>query len=152
MEKQLPQNIINIINERKLTPIPRWHFLLKRSVFSVIAGIAVLLGGLAVSAIIFVYFDHDTDGMIYLNQSLIDNILMTIPYFWLISLAFLIALTYISFRHTKGGYQYGVLRVAVTALIASLALGFVFNEFDMGKNINEFINELIKAFISLKGI
>ena len=103
MEKQLPENIIKIIDERNLTPIPRWHFLLKRSVFWTIAGIAVLLGGVAVSVIIFVYFDHDTEGMIYLNQSLVDNILMTIPYFWIVSLAFLIALTHISIRHTKGG-------------------------------------------------
>ena len=149
MEKQLSENIIKIIDERNLTPIPRWHFLLKRSVFWTIAGIAVLLGGLAVSVIIFVYFDHDTEGMIYLNQSLVDNILMTIPYFWIVSLAFLIALTHISIRHTKGGYRYGVLRVAVIALIASLALGFVFDEFDVGMAINESLNESIPYYNSL---
>ena len=143
MKKQLSENIIGIIDERNLTPIPHWHFLLKRSVFWTIAGFAVLLGGLAVSIIIFVYFDHDTEGMIYLNQSLVDNMLITIPYFWLVSLALLIALTHISIRHTKGGYRYGVLRVAAVALIVSLALGFVFDEFDVGKNINESLSESI---------
>ena len=149
MKKQLPDNIIKIIDERNLTPIPRWHFLLKRSVFWTTASLAVLLGGLAVSVIIFVYFDHDTEGMIYLNQGLVDNILMTIPYFWLVSLSLLIALTHISIRHTKGGYRFGVLRVAGIALIASLALGFVFDEFDVGKNINESLSESIPYYNSL---
>ena len=149
MKKQLSENIIGIIDERNLTPIPHWHFLLKRSVFWTIVGFAVLLGGLAVSIIIFVYVDHDTEGMIYLNQNLVDNILITIPYFWLVSLALLIALTHISIRHTKGGYRYGVLRVAAIALIVSLALGFVFDEFDVGKNINESLNESIPYYNSL---
>ena len=149
MKDTLPEDIMRAIDERGITPIPRWHFLLKRSVFWTIAGVAVLLGGLAVSVIIFVYFDHDTEGMIYLNQGLVDNILMAIPYFWLVSLAFLITLTHISIRHTKIGYRYGVVRVAVIALIASLALGFAFDEFDVGANVNESLNESIPYYNSL---
>ena len=149
MKKQLAEDIIGLIDKRNLTPIPRWHFLLQRSVFWATASFAVLLGGLAVSVIIFVYFDHDTEGMIYLNQSFVDNILKTIPYFWIASLAFLIALTHISIRHTKGGYRHGVLRVTTIALIASLALGFVFYEFDVGKNINESLSESIPYYNSL---
>ena len=149
MKENLFENIIKTIDERKLTSIPRWHFLWKRSVFWTTAIIAVLLGGLAVSVIIFVYFDHDTEEMIYLNQSLVDNILKTVPYFWFVSLGFLIALTHISIRHTKGGYRHGVLRVTTIALIASLALGFVFYEFDVGKNINESLSESIPYYNSL---
>ena len=149
MKKQLSESIIKTIDERGLTPIPRWHFLLKRSVFWTIAGVAVLLGGLAVSVIIFVYFDHDTEGMIYLNQSHVDNILKTIPYFWLVSLSLLIALTHISIRLTKGGYKFGILRVAGGALLASFVLGFVFDELDMGKNINESLNESIPYYNTL---
>lgn len=149
MKTQLSEDIIGLIDKRNLTPIPRWHFLLKRSVFWTTAVFAVVLGGLAVSVIIFVYFDHDTEGMVYLNQTLIDNLLKTIPYFWLVSLIFLIALTNMSIRYTKGGYRYGVLRVVAIALITSLALGFVFNEFEMGKTINESLSESIPYYNSL---
>ena len=149
MKKQLSENIIGIIDERNLTPIPHWHFLLKRSVFWTIASITFLLGGLAVSVIIFVYFDHDTEGVIYLNQSFVDNLLLTFPYFWTASLALLVALTHISIRHTKGGYRFSVLQVAGTALIASLVLGFIFDEFNVGKNINESLAESIPYYNSL---
>ena len=149
MKTQLSEDIIGLIDKRNLTPIPRWYFLLKRSVFWTTAVFAVVLGGLAVSVIIFVYFDHDTEGMVYLNQTLIDNLLKTIPYFWLVSLIFLIALTNMSIRYTKGGYRYGVLRVVAIALITSLALGFVFNEFEMGKTINESLSESIPYYNSL---
>ncbi len=149
MNENLPEDIMQAIEERELKPAPRWHFLLKRSVFWTLASCAVLLGGVAVAVIIFVYFDHDTEGMVYLNQSLVDNILMTIPYFWLVSLSLLVALTHLSIRHTKGGYRYGILRVAGIALMTSVALGFVFDEFDAGKIINESLNESIPYYNSL---
>ena len=149
MKGTLSENIIKNIDERKLVPIPRWQFLFKRSVFWTITGFAILLGGVAVSVIIFLYFDHDTEGITYLNQSLVDNILISIPYFWLVTLLLLIILTHISIRHTKRGYKFGIFKVAGMTLAASLSLGFIFDQFDVGKNINESLNELIPAYSSL---
>lgn len=149
MKETLPENIIKTIEEHNLAPIPRWHFLLKRSVFWSIAGASVVLGGIAIAVIIFVFFDHDPDARNYLNQSFVDDILLTIPYLWLATLVFLIALARISIRRTKGGYRYGILKVAGFALAVSLALGLVLNAFDFGDSVNEYLNESIPYYNSL---
>ncbi len=149
MKENISENIIKTIDERKLRPILRSRFLLKRSVFWTIASLAVLFGGVAVSIIIFLFFNFDTEGMTYLNQSVVKNILLIIPYVWLLSLGLLLFITRVSIRHTKYGYRYGVMRVMGIALAISLVLGFVFDEFDLGKNINEFLNESIPYYNSL---
>lgn len=149
MDKKLSESIVQTLDERNLNPRPRWHFLLKRSVFWSVAGISILLGGVAVAAIIFVFLDHDTGAAHYLNQDLAEDILLTIPYLWLITFALLIALTRMSIRYTKGGYRYGILQVAGIAFVASFILGIIMNKFDVGDKVDEYLNESIPYYDSL---
>ena len=149
MNKNSLDNIIQKIDERGISPLPRWHFLLKRSVFWIIAGISVLLGGVAIAVITFIFFDHDLNVRNYVNQSLVDYVLLTIPYIWLAALAFLITVAQLSIRHSKNGYRYSVMKLIGAALAASLVAGLLLNVFDAGENINEFLNESIPYYQSL---
>lgn len=149
MEKISFKNIENKIVEREIVPIPRWHFLLKRRVFWLIASASVLLGGIAVAIITFVFFDHDFEARNYINQSLVDDILLTIPYIWLVILSLLVFITRISFRHTKNGYRHGIFKVVGITLVLSILLGLILNAFDLGGTINEYFNETIPYYDSL---
>ena len=137
------------IDERGITPRPRWHFLLKGSVFWSMATATVILGGIAIAVIIFVFFDHDTEVRAYLNQSFVEDILLTIPYIWLMLFGLLIALTHLIVRHMKRGYRYSITQVVCMSLAVSMALGIVMNALDVGEGVNEFLNESILYYDSL---
>ena len=149
MKDTLPEDIMKAIDERGITPRPRWHFLLKGSVFWSMATATVVLGSMAIDVIIFVVFDHDTEARAYLNQSLVEDILLTIPYIWLASFGLLIVLTRLIVRHMKQGYRYGITQVVCVSLAASMALGIAMNALDVGESVNEFLNESIPYYNSL---
>lgn len=149
MDKKLSDSIIQVLDEGNINPRPHWHFLLKRSVFWFVASISVLLGAVAVAVITFVFFDYDEETQQYLDQTSVKHILFTIPYLWLITLASLIFLTHMGIKYTKGGYRYGVLRVAGTALAVSMVLGIAMNEFSVGEKVDEYLNEAVPYYDSL---
>ena len=149
MNDHLSDTIIQTLEKRGISPRPRWHFLLKRRVLWFVSCLSVLLGGIAISVIIFVFFDHDTDARVYLHENLAQDLLLSIPYVWLVSLAILVALTRLAVLHTEHGYRYGVSRVITLTLLASVALGLLFDAFDVGQNVDEFLNETIPYYDSI---
>ena len=149
MKELLTDTVLKTIGERGLAPRPRWHFLLKNWIFWFLAGSTVVLGGIAVAIIIFVFFDHEGTARTYLNQSLVQDILLTIPYIWLVSLALLVALTRLLIHNVKQGYRYSIRKVLVVTLSLSILFGFILNAFELGDTIHEYLNETIPYYNSL---
>ncbi len=141
MDKDISKGVIREMKKRDLTPRPRWQFLLKRWVFWLLAIISTILGGLAIAIIILVFIDHDVSARVYLEQSAFEDILLTIPYLWLMALAVLIGVTKYAVRHTKFGYRYTTARIVGAVLVGSMLLGIVLNAMDIGGRVQDFLVE-----------
>ena len=149
MNEPFPQHIVEEIEKRNLTPRPRFYFLLKRWVFWSLAVLASVVGGIALSIIIFLFFDHDPEAARYLHQSLIEDIMLAIPYLWLIIFATFIGIAKYSVRHTKTGYKYTTVKIVGTILLISVLLGLTFNAFDLGSTIDDFLSDAVPYYSSL---
>ncbi len=135
------EHIVKEIAERGATPKPRWHFLLKRSVFWTLAGLSVAIGGIAVSVAIYVFFDNDglgTLGSPALQDTLRD-FAQSIPYIWLLVLGLFTASAYLGFRQTRKGYRYATAMVVGAAIILSLVFGFLLDTLDFGQTIHKYL-------------
>src|SRR3989339_675703 len=99
--ENLAQKIIHTIEDKKITPRPRWKFLLKNYSLWTLFGIATVIGSLAVSIIIFLLRHNEWE---YLPH---NNIWITmfsiIPLFWVIVLIIFVALASYNIRHTNKG-------------------------------------------------
>ncbi len=149
MENKLSEKIIGEINEHHIKPKPRWQFLLKRWVLWLFALLSVVLGGIAISIIISLFFDHDATAQVYLKQSMVRDILLTIPYFWLITLAILIGICKYAVAHTKFGYRYATIKIVGAVIVLSVLLGLVFNAFDVGQQVQDSLIENIPYYDSI---
>lgn len=149
MKESFSQNIVEEIEKRDLKPRPRFYFLLKRSVFWSLASLSAVIGGIAVSIIIFVFFDHDPEAARYLHQSLTEDIMLSVPYLWLLILAAFVGVAKYSVRHTKTGYRYATLKIVGAVLIASLALGLLLDAFDSGAAIDDYLSDTLPYYSSL---
>jgi len=125
------------IKQQDITPTPRWQFLLKDYLVWTGAGITLALGSLAVPVIIHMLVANDWDVYVYLNGSLGQFILLTLPYFWMIFLLLFIALAYYNIRHTKGGYRYGMLYISIGSIAVSFVLGAALYGAGLGQVIDE---------------
>ena len=141
MNNTLPEKIIEEIKKQGIEPRPRWQFLLKRSVLWSLAIFSTILGGIAVAIIVFTFIDHDASARIYLNESIFEDILLTIPYLWLVTLAVLVVVTKYAVRHTKFGYRYTTVRIVGAVLVGSILFGIVLDTMDVGERIQDFLVE-----------
>lgn len=133
------ENIVKEIEARGAVPKPRWHFLLKRSVFWIFAIVSVGIGAVAFAAGQYIFFDNDGASFAQFRDTPIQDIFMGIPYIWLAVLGLFIASAYFGFRHTRKGYRYATVGVVVAAILASIVIGFLLNEFDVGVNVHKYL-------------
>lgn len=145
----LSQNTLKLIKERSLKPRPRLFFLLKNYIFWTIFALAVILGSLAVTTILFMVTSHDWDVYKYLDRSLFEYIFISLPYLWLIIFAAFIWLAYYYFHHTKHGYRYGFWVVTGLSLISSLGLGGVLFSGGLDSEIHQLFSRQVAVYNKL---
>ena len=135
------EHIVKEIAERGATPKPRWHFLLKRSVFWTLAALSVVIGGIAVSVAMYVFFDND--GLRTLGQPALQDTLrdfaQSIPYIWLFVLGLFTASAYLGFRQTRKGYRYATTMVVGAAISISLVFGLILDTLDFGQMVHKYL-------------
>ena len=142
----ISEKTIKEIQEQKITPRPRWQFLLKNYMVEAFFALTVFFGALAVTAIIFMLFDHDWDVFEYLDRSLLEHIFASLPYFWLVVLAMFAAVAYYNFRQTRQGYQYETYKIFLINIALSVVIGSAFYVGGLGKEIHEFFASRIPFY------
>jgi amino acid transporter len=139
MNEQLPQNIIDEIEKRGLTPRPRWNFLLKRWVFWSLAVVSIFIGAIAVAVAVYVYLDNDGVGTAALLETPLEDILLSIPFIWLFVLALFTVSAYLGLRHTRTGYRYKTTKAVLGVIIVSICLGVLLSIFDFGQTVHHYL-------------
>jgi hypothetical protein len=133
----ISEKVLEKIKEEKIIPKPRWQFLLKNYVLWTIFGASIIVGSLSLAVILHTTFENDWDIYRYLDKSLLEYILISLPYFWIILLAILLAVAYYDYRHTKTGYRYRYYWIVLGSILVSFILGLGFLRLGMGKEIDE---------------
>lgn len=152
MPKKSSDLILDEIEKRRVVPIPRWRFILKRSVFWILAAISVITGSISMVTAIYVFLDNDfivdraNIETLFAQKPFIEEVVESIPYVWLIAMLLFIIAAYYGFRHTKKGYRYPTLRVIAGSVLVSLSICGVLNIFDVGKYIHRYLIENIRGY------
>ena len=118
------KEILEKIKKDHIKPKPRWEFLLKNYIIWAGFIITILIGSLATGVMIFMV--SHTDWQYHLTcTSPAKQILLELPYFWLVLLAIFIILALYNLKHTKKGYKYNPLIIVATSIIVSIIIGSV---------------------------
>ncbi len=149
MNDLLPEKIIEELKKQGIESRPRWQFLLKRWTLWLVAILSTIIGGIAVAVIIFTFVDYDITARTYLQKSVVEYILISIPYFWLVTLFILVGIAKYVVRHTKFGYRYATARIIAIVLAGSILLGIGLNFLDVGQGVQDFLVETFPAYDSL---
>ena len=141
MQENFDQELLGRLKKEKMTPAPRWHFLLKNySIWTL--GVASFAVG-SVSFALIIHLVRNNDWAIYdeISGSLWQFIFLTLPYFWIILLALFLSVMYYNLRHTKGGYHYSVPAILSLCIISSFGGGLLLHKFAMGQAIDDLLGE-----------
>lgn len=134
--KNLIQDTLRKIEDRNITPGPRWKYLVKKYGLWMLFVIVLILAAVSFSAAYDNVNSLDWDLYRFMHQSMLVYFLSITPYFWvLIIIIFLIA-AFFDIRRTETGYRYSwpkILAVTVGGiaifgtLLSFLGFGGKFN-------------------------
>lgn len=139
--KEFDQKLVEKIKEEKISPKPRWHFLLKNGVVWASGILALLIGAAAVSVMIYLLKYSGWELRAETHKSFMEFFLLTLPYFWIVFLGLFVFLLYYNVKHTKTGYRYPIWMISVSGVLASIILGSVFYMFGLGRKIDNVLGE-----------
>jgi len=137
IQNHIEEKVLEKIEREKLSPKPRWEFLVKNGYFWALGIVTVTLGGLAVSASIFVFKNIHWELYEATHENIFTFTIEFLPIVWLtLFVLFLLFTNYLVYK-TKHGYKYHIVFVASLAIIASIALGVVFAVLGYGQAIDD---------------
>lgn len=129
--------LLDKIKEKKLSPKPRWQFLLKNYTVYIAGILALLIGAVAVSVIIYLVRFNDWNFYYHTDKSFWEFLLLTAPYFWLLFLGLFIFIVYYNFKHTQKGYRYPNWLLVGASISLSIILGVAFFRMGLGEKIDD---------------
>ncbi|MFA6171807.1 MAG: hypothetical protein WCW77_01695 [Patescibacteria group bacterium] len=135
------KELLDSIKDKKISPIPRWHFVF-RELAIWIAGLALLLVG-AFSFSLMIFFSQFSEWGVYqrLGRWPLQYLFIALPVFWLALLISLTFLVFYDFKRTKKGYRYPVLVIIGGAVILSAGLGAAFHKFGLAEEMDDLISQ-----------
>lgn len=129
--------LLDKIKEDKLSPKPRWQFLLKNYIVYIAGSLALLMGAVAVSVTIYLVKFNDWNFYYHTNKSSWEFFFLTAPYFWLLFLGLFIFIVYYNLKHTPKGYRYPAWLLVIASIILSIILGIAFFSIGLGQKIDD---------------
>ena len=140
-ENHFSEKVLEKIKEKKITPKPKWQFLLKDYLVWGLGALALFIGGMAFSVIIYMFIYNDWNVYAQVSNSLLEFVFLTLPYFWIVVLVLFILVVNYNLRHTKKGYRYPVSSILVATIVISVVLGVVFFGAGMGQAIDDALGQ-----------
>jgi hypothetical protein len=121
VDKDLGQKVLDTIKDKHIKPKSHWEFLIKDSAVWILFGLSIFVGSLASSVIIFL-LRHDPSSTALAIHPLKD-LMLKIPYFWIIILLMFLLVSFYNAKHTKHGYRYNSYLIILISILLSLIAG-----------------------------
>lgn len=140
----ITNKVLNAIKGEK--PSAKWKFIVKDYVIWAAGILSIIVGALSTAVTIYMITNNDWSLHTQISGSLWKFVLITMPYFWVLTIVLLIALAYYNFKHTKHGYHYKLLTIVMGSILVSIFLGLIFYSVGLGQIIDNAFVERIPIY------
>lgn len=148
----LEKRILEKIEKSNLRPRPYGYFLARRSLLWVFGIAAILVGGLCAAVGLYVAGDLIDPRQRAFDEMPFDDLAWGLPVIWIALLIGFVASAFFSISKTKRAYRVGPLRLAAISFAASLALGVLFTQLNIGAAIHAALSDRFPAYQRLTHI
>jgi hypothetical protein len=147
--EDLSKKIIQKIDQENIQPYSKWHFLFKSSIIWLLFMVSILLGSFSAGVMIYQFQHTEWDIFSHYNHSLLEFLMLVIPYFWLVFLILFSILVFYYFRRTGTGYRKNTIRVIVGSLLLSLVGGIAINRLNLSEQVEYSFEKNVPFYRSL---
>lgn len=144
--KQIGESALEIIKQKKISPKSKWQCLLYGRMAWALSLVFIVIGALAFSVVIYMVKNNDWDMYSHLGDSLVEFIIVTLPYFWIVLLILLICLAFFSSKFTEKGYRYRLVTLLSVGLLLNIGLGIIFYSIGFGRVIDSYLEDKVPVY------
>ena len=120
------QKLLDKIQSEHIKQKKRLLFIAKNVFFWVLFSISILIGGAAISVIIFALRQSDFEILEHITHSRIEFFVGMLPIIWIVFSIIFLGISIWGISETKKGYKYNPLTIVSGSLLFSVLLGIVF--------------------------
>jgi hypothetical protein len=142
----ISRDTLRKIKERGIVPRTKGYFFLRRSTVWGLFGISIILGGIVASVVIFQVKNTEWELFRHYSHSILEFILLFIPYFWALFLTAFSFVAYYYFRQTKSGYRYPALTAVGLSVALSVIIGIGFYSTGLSERIEPIFEETLPFY------
>ncbi|MCB0805992.1 MAG: hypothetical protein KDC05_09360 [Bacteroidales bacterium] len=114
------------MKSKNIRPIPKWRFVTKKILTGLAVVLAVLLGGLAFSIILFSIQQLGFDLLTHMLHSRVEFLLGLLPFLWIGALLIFLILGMVSIKNSGKGYKFSPSKLLIYNSAFSILLGILF--------------------------
>ena len=140
-DEDFSEDVLQKIKQEKLSPKPKWQFLLKNSIIWGLGVLSLALGSVSMSLVFYMIKNDDAGAYGRAGSNILETLLFVIPFFWIICLTIFALAVYFYIKHTKKGYKYSAKKIILVIIGASLILGGIFSILGLGRVIDDVLGE-----------
>ena len=123
---KLSSKILEKIKKEKVTPKPRWYFMLMHTLLGTAILSSILIGSIAVAIVIRHFTLTDWELARQFAGGHVRSFFLIIPYIWIIFIGLTIFLADLLFKHTKKGHRIEPWKIITASVAISIVLGGLF--------------------------
>ena len=146
---KLANKIIKHIKIGEIKPIPRHIFLIRNIGLWVLSVLSVGLGSISVSLLIYSVVNRDWDIYGHLGESMFGFLVSSLPYFWIVLIMISLTIAVLNFEHSKAGYKYSPLKIAIASIVLALILGISGYVLGFGEKIDSYLGSKFTSYQSV---
>lgn len=136
---ELEKKVLESIEQRNLVPRPYYMFLAKSWVFLSLTVVSIALGAISLAVLLFAVSDYYASGWRVLDNLPLDQVILSVPVLWLISMPLFIFSAYFGLRNMRRGYRFQTGHIILLCLGTSIALGVTLHFINAGQKINDYL-------------
>jgi hypothetical protein len=143
---KLSNKILDKIKKEKMTPKPRWYFVLMHTLLGTAILTSIFIGGIAIAIVIRHFTATDWELARLSAGGNLRSFFMIIPYIWIIFIGFIIFLAEMLLKYTKKGYRIESWKLALASIALSIILGGLFFITNTDQPIEKGLREKIPPY------
>ena len=126
-KENITKKILDKIEDQKIVPKPKWHFLFKDYIVWILAILSIVVGAVGFSATIFSLSHAGWDLYRVTHTNIIIFTASVFPYLWVLLMLVFVSVSYYNFKHTKRGYKFKLSTLIFGTVLSTVILGLIFN-------------------------
>lgn len=146
----ISNKVLDELKSKKIKPIQKWKFLLKNYVLWIASVLAIILGSISFSVILYQLISNDWDIYKYLDKTFAGYVLLALPYFWIIFLILFVFIAFYNYKHITGSYRYKAYLILIFSILISMILGIIFFYAGLGSKIDQVFSQSFPFYFKMR--